>query len=366
MDVDEKAWLVLQNGKTFEGRRVGARCDVTAEICFTTGMTGYLETLTDPSYHGQIVVQTFPLIGNCGVIPADFESRRPSLSAYVARELCDEPSNFRSRGRLAAWLEKNRIAGLTGLDTRRLTREIRESGTMNATILGEPPSDIEDFTRRLAARNLSSSVFSVTCKNPFLVNPDGGRRVVLWDFGFKGGLARELAVRDCKVLVVPAGTRADEILAHRPDGVLLSNGPGDPASYTGLVENVGAVARSGLPLFGVCLGHQLLALARGARTVKLKYGHRGNNQPVRETATGRLFTTSQNHGYAVDAATLPKGAVNSWVNLNDGTCEGVDYADINAFSVQFHPEGSAGPRDTAFLFERFLRAVGEVRRRADR
>ena len=362
--MNKTAWLILANGMTFEGTRFGASGEVTAEICFTTGMTGYLETLTGPSYHGQIVVQTFPLIGNYGVIPDDFESPRPRLSAYVVREVCAEPSNFRSRGRLDRYLRDSGVVGLEGVDTRALARVIREKGVMNAAIRDTLPDDLAAFTADLAARALSSDVYAVTCEKPFIVNPDGKKHVVLWDFGFKGGIARALAERGCKVSVVPAGTPAEKILALRPDGVLLSNGPGDPATYRDIIASVNSVAESGLPIFGICLGHQLLALARGAATLKLKYGHRGGNQPVRETKSGRLFITSQNHGYAVDASTLPPAARESYVNVSDGTCEGVDYADVNAFSVQFHPEACAGPQDTAFLFDRFVKNMEESRHAA--
>ncbi|MBQ8091351.1 MAG: carbamoyl phosphate synthase small subunit, partial [Pyramidobacter sp.] len=261
--MSDKAFLILANGMTFEGRRFGASGEVTAEICFTTGMTGYLETLTDPSYHGQIVVQTFPLIGNCGVIPDDFESPRPRLSAYVVREVCAEPSNFRSRGRLDRYLRDSGVVGLEGIDTRRLTRIIRDAGAMNAALLDSLPDDVGAFAGALAQKALSSDVYAVTCEKPFIVNPDGKKHVVLWDFGFKCGIARALAERGCKVSVVPAGTPADKVLALRPDGVLLSNGPGDPATYTDIIASVGAVAESGLPVFGICLGPQLLALARG-------------------------------------------------------------------------------------------------------
>lgn len=362
----EKAFLVLQNGRVFAGERFGAVGDVTAEIVFATGTTGYLETLTDPSYHGEIVVQTFPLIGNCGVIREDFESPRPRLSAYVVRELCDAPSNFRSGGKLDDYLRESGVAGLAGVDTRTLTRIIREHGAMNAAICSRLPEDVPAFAADLAKRRLSSNVFSVTCDKPFILNPDGTRHIVLWDFGCKGGIARALTERGCRVTVVPAGTAAVKILALRPDGVLLSNGPGDPASYRGIVENVNAVAETGLPMFGICLGHQILALARGARTVKLKYGHRGENQPMRETATGRLLITSQNHGYAVESDSVPAENRLSYVNVNDGTCEGIDYGGVNAFSVQFHPEACAGPQDAAFLFDRFLKNCEEAVRHAAR
>ncbi len=364
--VSEKGFLVLQNGMVFEGRRFGAPGEVTAEICFTTGMTGYLETLTDPSYHGQIVVQTFPMIGNYGVIPDDFESAGPRLSAYVVREVCAEPSNFRSRGGLDGFLRECGVAGLEGVDTRTLARTIRERGVMNAAILDEPPADVGAFARSLAAKALSSDVFAVTCGKPFIVNPDGKIHIALWDFGFKSGIARALAERGCKVSVLPAGTGAEQIQSLRPDGVLLSNGPGDPAAYTEIIANVKKILESGLPVFGICLGHQLLGIASGAKTVKLKYGHRGGNQPVREISTGRLLITSQNHGYAVDSATLTAAARLSWENVNDGTCEGLDFPGRNAFSVQFHPEACAGPQDCSFLFDRFLNNCREASRHAAR
>lgn len=350
----KKAYLILQNGRVFPGERFGAEGEVTAEIVFTTGMEGYLETLTDPSYHGQMVVQTFPLIGNYGVIPADFESGSPALSAYITREPCALPSNFRSEGSLSAYLEKMGVAGLCGLDTRALTKTIREYGTMNAAILDELPEDIPAFAQKLAGQALSSSVWEVTCQAPHTLNPSGGTHVVLWDFGYKKNMAEELVKRGCRVTVVPAGTGAEEILALSPDGLLLSNGPGDPADNTETIKNIGIAAESGVPVFGICLGHQMLALARGAKTGRLKYGHRGANQPVRDLATGRLYITSQNHGYAVESGTLPDTAAVSFENVNDGTCEGIAYRDIPAFSVQFHPEACGGPKDTAFLFDRFM------------
>ena len=364
--MNEKAWLVLQNGMVFQGRRFGAPGEVTAEICFTTGMTGYLETLTDPSYHGQIVVQTFPLIGNYGVIPDDFESVGPRLSAYIVRRLCTEPSNFRSRGTLDAFLRERGIVGLQDIDTRTLARTIRQYGVMNASVLDKLPDDLKSYTADLAKKALSSSVFSVTCSSPFIINPDGEYHVVLWDFGYKAGIAGALAARGCKVSVVPAKTTAEQILKLQPDGILLSNGPGDPAGYTSVIENVRAVMKSGLPVFGICLGHQLLGLALGAKTLKLKYGHRGVNQPVRETASGRLLITSQNHGYAVDSATLPAGCRQSWVNVNDGTCEGIDCAGRPVYSVQFHPEACAGPQDCSFLFDRVLGDCKEAGKHAAR
>lgn len=347
----EKAYIILQNARVFEGYRFGARGDVAAEIVFATPMVGYLETLTDPSYHGQIVAQTFPQIGNVGVIPADFESGGASLSAYVVHDLCETPSNFRSEGVLSDFLAAQGVVGVCGANTRALARLLRERGVMNAAVVSRLPDDVDAFARELAERALASDVYAVTSKAPQTFG-SGDRHIVLWDFGYKRAIARALVERGCRVTVMPAFARADEILALAPDGVLLSNGPGDPASYVDIIAEARALAASGAPLFGICLGHQLLALALGGGTSKLKYGHRGANQPVKNTATGALYTTSQNHGYEVSA--LPDGARASYINLNDGSNEGLEYLDINAFSVQFHPEACAGPLDVSFLFDEFI------------
>ncbi|NLL45232.1 MAG: carbamoyl phosphate synthase small subunit [Clostridiales bacterium] len=360
----KKAYLVLQNGRIFEGIPFGAEGDVTAELVFTTGMTGYIETLTDPSYHGQIVLQTFPLVGNYGIIPDDFESPAPKLSAYIVREPCDEPSNFRSEGTLDDYLKHMGVVGLYGVDTRALTKIIREYGTMNASVLSQLPDSIAAYTKDLAARALSGDVYAVSCRKPFAASEEGTPHIVLWDFGFKGSIAGKLAARGCKVTVVPAASTPADILAQKPDGILLSNGPGDPSVYTDIIKNLRELPSSNIPVFGICLGHQLLALAKGARSIKLKYGHHGANQPVRDTKTGKLYITSQNHEYSIDPKTLPEGAVMSYENVNDGTCEGISYSDIPAFSVQFHPEASAGPQDTEFLFDQFLTMVGGKRNAA--
>lgn len=354
----KKAYLVLQNGKVFPATRFGKEGEITAELVFTTGMEGYLETLTDPSYHGQIVVQTFPLIGNYGVIPDDFESQSPSLSAYIVRNICDLPSNFRNEGTLGAYLEQQGVIGLCDLDTRALTKIIREYGVMNAAIVNEIPQDMEAFARSLSNAALSSSVDKVTCKEAYVLNPTGQKHVVLWDFGYKKNMGDELIKRGCKLTVVPAQTTAEEILNLKPDGILLSNGPGDPSDNKSIIENIGKAAQSKTPIFGICLGHQMLALAKGAISTKLKYGHRGANQPVRYTPTGRLYITSQNHGYAIKSETLPPSAVLSFTHVNDNTCEGIEYTDIPAFSVQFHPEACGGPKDTNFLFEQFMSLMG--------
>ena len=349
--MDKKAYLILENGKIFEGRSFGAEGAVTGEVVFTTAMTGYLETLTDPSYYGQIVVQTFPLIGNYGVIPEDFESEAPALKGYIVREVCENPSNFRCQGDLDAYLKKMGIIGLCGIDTRALTRIIREHGVMNGRIASDPSdADMEEIRSYL----VKEAVESVTTGKTYTLNPETTRyHVVLWDFGAKMNIERELVKRGCEVTVVPAETSAEEILGMNPDGIMLSNGPGDPAENTGIIAELRKVSESGKPIFGICLGHQLLALARGGKTVKLKYGHRGANQPVKNLSSDRVFVSSQNHGYAVDTEHLPQGGEMSYLNANDGTCEGIRYTDIPAFTVQFHPEACGGPHDTNFLFDEF-------------
>lgn len=360
----KKAYLVLQNGRIFEGVRFGAERDVTAELVFTTGMTGYIETLTDPSFHGQIVLQTFPLIGNYGIIPDDFESPAPKLSAYIVREPCDEPSNFRCEGRLGDYLRQMGVVGLYGVDTRALTRIIREYGTMNASVLSQLPENMAAFAKELADKALPGDVYAVSCRKPFAASEEGTPHIVLWDFGFKGSIAGKLAARGCKVTVVPASSTPEQILAHRPDGILLSNGPGDPSVCTDIIDKLKELLKSSIPTLGICLGHQLLALAKGAKSVKLRYGHHGANQPVREMKTGKLYITSQNHEYSIDPESLPEAAVMSYENVNDGTCEGISYSDIPAFSVQFHPEACGGPQDTEFLFDEFLSMVGGKRNAA--
>ena len=343
-----KRYLTLEDGTTFVGEGFGAAADAVGELVFTTGMCGYIETLTDPSYAGQIVVQTFPMIGNYGIIPADFEGKC-AVRGYVVHEWCDTPSNFRAAGDLDAYLRSVGVPGIAGLDTRALTRTLRECGTMNATITDEIPADLA----AVKAYAVTDAVASVTCTSATEYPADGEtrHRVALLDFGAKRNIIRSLTARGCAVTVFPASTPAADILAAAPDGVMLSNGPGDPAENTAIIAEIGKLLGR-VPVFGICLGHQLMALAVGGSTVKLKYGHRGVNQPARDLVSGRTYITSQNHGYAVVGDSLPLGEVR-FVNANDGTCEGIDYPALGAFSVQFHPEACAGPRDTAFLFDRF-------------
>ena len=345
----KKGYLILQDGQVFEGVRFGAETDTVGELVFTTGMCGYVETLTDPSYEGQIVMQTYPLIGNYGIIREDFEGAC-CVKGYVVREYCDTPSNFRTDCDLDTYLKEQGVPGLCGVDTRELTRIIREHDVMNAAICDEIPADLTP----IETYALTGVVEAVSCKEP-TVHPAEGEerfRVSLLDYGAKRNIVRELQKRGCTVTVLPASTSAEEILAADPDGVMLSNGPGDPAENVYQIEQIRKLLGR-VPMFGICLGHQLTALAAGGSTYKLKYGHRGVNQPVRDVAGVRTYITSQNHGYAVDSDTVKLGKVR-FANANDGTCEGIDYPELKAFTVQFHPEACTGPKDTTFLFDRFV------------
>ena len=350
----KKAYLVLNNGRVFEGLRIGAEGDGLGELVFTTGMTGYLETLTDPSFAGQIILHTFPLIGNYGVIPEDFEG--PCLAkGYVVRELCDTPSNFRSEYALDRFLREHNIPGICGVDTRALTRMIREEGVMNALICDQVPEDLTP----VHSYAVLGGVKTASCTEPHTFPAAGAEKyhVALLDYGAKHHIVESLTERGCRVTVLPHDTAAEDVLALRPDGLMLSNGPGDPK------ENVFEIAElkkliGKLPVFGICLGHQLAALALGGDTVKLKYGHRGANQPVKDVLLGHCFITSQNHGYAVVSESVKDIAELRYINANDFSCEGLDYPKFNCFTVQFHPEASAGPHDTGFLFDRFVGMMG--------
>ena len=349
-----KAYLILENGITFEGESFGAYGDITGEIVFTTGMTGYLETLTDPSYYGQIVLQTFPLIGNYGIIPSDFECQSIAAKGYIVKHPCPHPSNFRSEGNLDTFLKERGIVGLCGIDTRALTKIIRENGVMNGKITTTPPTDADHTeARNHAVHNVVAAVSSRTPAKTESID-SVRRRIAFMDFGTKQGIADALTARNCELWTFPHDTSAQTILQTKPDGIMLSNGPGNPldSGNKGIVETIQVLQKSGIPMFGICLGHQFLALANGYSTRKLKFGHRGVNQPVKELATGSVYITSQNHGYEVIAED------SSFVNVNDGTCEGLDFG--NSFSVQFHPEARGGPLDTAFLFDRFIERIDKT------
>lgn len=348
----EKAYLVLQNGQVFEGFSFGAKAKSIGELVFTTGMCGYIETLTDESYFGQIVMQTFPMIGNYGIIPSDFEGKS-SVRGYVVREWCENPSNFRCEKTLDEYLKEQGIPGIYGIDTREITKIIREYGVMNAIICSEIPDDLTDVINY----KVENAVKSVTTDKEYISKAENEKyNVTLIDYGAKKNIIRELNKRGCTVKVVPSSYTAEQILADNPDGIMLSNGPGDPAENTFEIGEIKKLFGK-TPIFGICLGHQLLALSQGAETVKLKYGHRGVNQPVKEVGGTRTYITSQNHGYAVVDDKLKNGKV-SFVNANDNTVEGVDYPDFKAFSVQFHPEACSGPKDSEFLFDKFIKLMG--------
>lgn len=350
--MENTAYLTLQNGKQFVGKRFGASGDIIGELVFTTGMTGYIETLTDPSYFGQIVTQTFPLIGNYGMIPPDTESKKPWVSAYIVREKCDNPSNFRCESTLDTYLKDKGIIGLYGIDTRELTKIVREAGVMNAAITSGRNVDFD----KIKSYVIKDAVKSVTVGEVvYSGNPDG-IKVVVWDFGAKDNISRELVKRGCYCIKVPSYYTAEQIMQFNPDGLMLTNGPGDPAENVDIIKNIGKLAGK-LPIFGICLGHQLFALAMGGSTKKMKYGHRGANQPVKNLKTGRVYISSQNHGYEVVSSSLQGKGKLSYINANDGTCEGFDYPELNAYTVQFHPEACGGPQDASFLFDKFIKNI---------
>ena len=352
-----KAFLILEDGTVFTGQSIGAQREVISEIVFNTSMTGYLEVLTDPSYAGQAVVMTYPLIGNYGICYEDMESDRPWPDAFIVRELSRIPSNFRSEDTIQNFLLKYDIPGISGIDTRALTKILREKGTMNGCITTDEHYQIDEIIPKLKAYTTGKVVEKVTCKEKYVLNGDGPK-VALLDLGAKRNIARSLNERGCEVTVYPALTSAQEILDANPDGIMLSNGPGDPKECTTIIEEIKKLYQSDVPIFAICLGHQLMALANGADTYKMKYGHRGGNHPVRDLETGRVYISSQNHGYVVDTDTLdPSVAVPAFENVNDGTNEGLAYTGKNIFTVQYHPEACPGPRDSAYLFDRFMKMM---------
>ena len=390
-----KAFLILEDGTVFEGTHIGADKEIISEIVFNTSMAGYLEVLTDPSYAGQAVCMTYPLIGNYGVCREDMESGKLWPDGFIVRELSRMPSNFRCDATIQEVLEEYGIPGIAGIDTRALTKILREKGTMNGCITTNEHYVLEDVLKRLKEYDMGNVVDIVTCaekytlsgtkelaengplsgsakytgekeKKPSLVRKlnGAGKKVALLDLGAKSNIAKSLAARGCDVTVYPARTPAEEILADNPDGIMLSNGPGDPKVCTEVIANVRKLYESDTPIFAICLGHQLMALATGADTFKMKYGHRGGNHPVKDLATGRVYISSQNHGYVVDMDKLdPKIATPAFINVNDGTCEGLAYTGKNIFTVQFHPEACPGPQDSGYLFDRFIQMM-EVKKNA--
>ncbi len=356
---NKPAYLILANGRIFEGKSVGYEADAIGELVFTTAMSGYIETLTDPSFYGQIVISTFPLVGDYGVTP-DFESDSSSLSAYILRDLCQEPSNFRCEGALGVFLRERHIPALADIDTRALTRIVRESGTMAAKLTHTKPENLDEILAELAAFKVENPVAKVTSKEIKTYTPEkASHRVVLWDFGTKNSIREELLSRGCEVVQVPADTSAETILSYNPEGILLSSGPGDPTENSAIIEELKKVLDKKLPTMGIDLGHQLAALAMGFETEKLKYGHRGENQPAIRTADNRVFITAQNHGYAIVESSLGANARVSYRNGNDGTVEGIEYLDRPMFTVEFHPEAAGGPLDTVSLFDKFVDMIKE-------
>ena len=373
------AYLILEDGTVFSGTSIGAEKEVISEIVFNTSMTGYLEILTDPSYAGQAVVMTYPLIGNYGICLEDMESVRPWPDGYIVRELSRKPSNFRSGMTIQEFLTANGIPGIAGVDTRALTKILREKGTMNGMITTNAGYNLEEILPKLKAYRPSGVVMRVTRREKTQMDapkrvcegdrmtPRGGKgsgfHVALMDFGAKQNIADALAARGCHVTIYPADASAQEILEDHPDGIMLSNGPGDPKECTEIIAQVKALYDSEVPIFAICLGHQLMALATGADTHKMKYGHRGANHPVKDLRSGRVYISSQNHGYVVDADTVdPAVAEVAFVNVNDQTVEGLRYRNKNIFTVQFHPEACPGPQDSGVLFDSFISMMEEARK----
>ena len=403
-----KAFLILEDGTVFTGTSFGAAKEVISEIVFNTSMAGYPEVLTDPSYAGQAVCMTYPLIGKYGVCLEDMESVRPWPDALIVRETCHVPSNFRSDESLDAFMKKYDIPGISGIDTRALTKLLREIGTMNGMVTTDEHYDLQIILPQLKKYTCGKVVEKVTCKEKYTVpgakdlsengpisghaffdsneyekyqdgdksckekrpslvrNLNGqGLKIGLLDVGLKENIVRSLSMRGCDVTVYPAWTPAAEILADQPDGIMISNGPGDPKECTSIIAEVRKLYESNVPIFAICLGHQLMALATGSDTFKLKYGHRGGNHPVKDLTTGRVYISSQNHGYAVDESSVnPAIAEPLFVNVNDGTNEGLVYKGKNIFTVQFHPEACPGPQDSGFLFDRFIENIKEGRNTA--
>lgn len=381
-----KAFLILEDGTVFTGTHIGAEREVVSEIVFNTSMAGYLEVLTDPSYAGQAVCMTYPLIGNYGICKEDMESCKPWPDGFIVRELAEVPSNFRSEMSIQEFLISNNVPGIAGIDTRALTKILREKGTMNGMITTHEYTDLNEVIPKLKEYRTGNVVDKVTCAEKYTLQGStsleqngpisgssrytgekemrpslvkelngAGLKVALLDFGAKTNIAYSLVQRGCTVTVYPARTPASEIIASNPDGIMLSNGPGDPKDCGTIIDEVKKLYDTDLPIFAICLGHQLMALATGADTHRLKYGHRGGNHPVKDLKTGRVYISSQNHGYVVDTDALdPKVAVPAFTNVNDGTNEGLAYTGKNIFTVQFHPECCPGPQDSGYLFDRFI------------
>lgn len=345
--------LVLEDGSVYKGYGIGADVEMAGEVVFNTAMTGYQETLSDPSYNGQIITFTYPLIGNYGINRDDYETINPSIKGIVTREICRKPSNFRKEFTLDEVLKDLNIPGISGIDTRSLTKKIREYGTIKGIITGIE-KDAQEVAENLRKNNLpTNQIEQVSTKKAFL-SSGLGKRVVLIDLGMKSGIMRDLNLRGCDIIVMPHDASAKEILRQKPDGIMLSNGPGDPVDVPETISTIKDLIGK-VPIFGICMGHQLISLACGAKTYKLKFGHRGANQPVKNLLTGKVDITAQNHGYAVDIDSLKDTDLElTHIAVNDGTCEGVRHKKYSVFSVQYHPEASPGPHDPNYLFDQFI------------
>ncbi|MBM7692337.1 carbamoyl-phosphate synthase small subunit [Peribacillus deserti] len=351
-----KRKLVLEDGTVFIGEAFGAEAEKTGEIVFNTGMTGYQEILSDPSYCGQIVTLTYPLVGNYGINRDDFESINPAIHGFIVKEAADFPSNWRSQLSLDEFFKMKNIPGIAGIDTRKLTRIIRKTGTLKGALCAENKSDAEVLAQLRAVVLPSDQVKRVSTKSSY-PSPGRGCRVVVVDFGMKHGILRELNKRNCDVVVVPYNITAQEILSLSPDGIMLTNGPGDPKDVPQAIEMIKGI-QGRVPLFGICLGHQLFALANGANTEKMKFGHRGSNHPVKDLSTGKIAITSQNHGYTVEESSLKDTQLEvTHIAINDGTVEGLKHKQHSAFTVQYHPEASPGPEDANGLFDQFISMI---------
>ena len=352
-----KAFLILEDGTTFTGTSIGSTREMISEIVFNTSMTGYLEVLTDPSYAGQAVVMTYPLIGNYGICNEDMESAKPWPDGYIVRELSRIPSNFRSEDTIQHFLEIHDIPGIAGIDTRALTKILREKGTMNGLITTNQNYKMEEILPKLKAHTSGNIVERVTCKETYFMEGPGPK-VALLDLGAKRNIANQLNKRGCEVTIYPAFTKAEEIIAANPDGIMLSNGPGDPKKCAPIIEEIKKLYHTDIPIFAICLGHQLMALANGADSHKMRYGHRGGNHPVKDLKTTRVYISTQNHGYVIDTEKLdPAVATPAFINVNDGTNEGLAYTGKNIFTVQFHPEACPGSLDSGDLFNRFIKMM---------
>lgn len=373
-----KAFLILEDGTVFEGEHIGAEREIISEIVFNTSMTGYLEVLTDPSYAGQVVTMTYPLIGNYGICHQDMESKKGWPDGFIVRELSRMPSNFRSEDTLQHFLEKNDIPGISKIDTRALTKLLREKGTMNGMITTNENYSLTELIPKLKEYRVTGVVQKVSCSQKETYSPgdmdskpykDKGKapensaapdkKIAVIDVGTKKNIVRCLLNRGCQVTVYPWNFNADEVINEKPDGIMITNGPGDPSECVDIIAQIKKLADSGIPIFAICLGHQLMALAHGAKTHKMKYGHRGANHPVKDLETGRVYISSQNHGYVVDADSIDETIAKPWfINVNDQTVEGLTYHGKPIRTVQFHPEANAGPKDSEALFDAFLNMIG--------